>query len=129
MGQVARITRDLEARGAYGVVYPTSLEDLGASIWPDEEQFQEEVEAQWTYQWVRRTFSEIETCSGVTVLSFPEGEEEKEEYIPRTPLGKRLLEIRKRAIQAGMKLLSVDEILEEVRRRRGELKEDEEDLY
>lgn len=36
----------------------------------------------------------------------------------RTTLGKRLLFLRNQAIQSGMKLLSVDEVLEEVRRRR-----------
>lgn len=47
-------------------------------------------------------------------------------YVPRTELGKRLLLLREQAMRAGMKLLSVDEVLEEVRRRRGELEEDEE---
>ena len=125
MCEVASITRDLGVQ----VVYSPSLEDLGASVWLDTHQFQEEAGAKRTYQWVGWTFSEFESSSGVTVLSFPEGEGKKEDYIPRTPLGKRLLEIRKKAIQAGVKLLSVDEILEEVRRRRGELKEDEEDLH
>ncbi len=54
--------------------------------------------------------------------------EGSEEYIPRTLLGKKLLEIRKRAIAAGMKLLSMEEILEEVRRRRRELGYEEEDV-
>lgn len=44
----------------------------------------------------------------------------KIEFIPRTNLGRKLLELRKRAIDEGMQLLSEDEVLEEVRRRRGE---------
>lgn len=44
-----------------------------------------------------------------------------EEYIPRTALGRRLLILRRRAIKKGMKLLSPDEVLEEVERRRGEI--------
>ena len=48
-----------------------------------------------------------------------------EEFVPRTPLGRKLLELRNRAIQAGMRLLNADEVLEEVKRRRGELEDDE----
>lgn len=50
-------------------------------------------------------------------------------FVPRTPLGRELLSLRRKAIRSGMKLLSADEVLEEVRRRRGELEDDEEDLY
>ena len=52
-----------------------------------------------------------------------------EVFVPRTPLGKRLVVLRRKAIQAGMKLLTEDEVLEEVRRRRGELEDDEANLY
>jgi len=50
---------------------------------------------------------------------------EKIRLIPRSDLGRKLLELRKRAIDEGMRLLSADEILEEVRRRRGEQNDDE----
>ena len=46
-------------------------------------------------------------------------------FVSRTSLGRKLLSLRIRAIRAGMRLLSADEVLEEVRRRRGEL--DDED--
>jgi len=49
--------------------------------------------------------------------------------IARTALGRKLSELRNRAIAAGMKLLNEDEILEEVKRRRGELPNDEADIY
>ncbi len=52
-----------------------------------------------------------------------------EEFVPRTPLGRKLLSLRIRAIEAGMKLLSADEVIEEVRRRRGEIGDDEADVY
>jgi len=52
-----------------------------------------------------------------------------EEFVPRTPLGRKLLSLRIQAIRAGMRLLSADEVLEEVRRRRGELEADEADVY
>ena len=45
--------------------------------------------------------------------------------VPRTTLGRKLLDVRNRAIKSGIKLLSADEALEEVRRRRGELEDDE----
>jgi hypothetical protein len=50
---------------------------------------------------------------------------EVEEFTPRTPLGKKLTQLRMRAMAAGMRLLSQDEVLEEVRRRRGEVEDDE----
>lgn len=50
-------------------------------------------------------------------------------FSPRTELGRRLYALRTKAIDAGMKLFSEDEVLEEVKRRRGELEEDEKDLY
>jgi len=51
------------------------------------------------------------------------------EFIPRTELGKRLVALRSKAIAAGMLLLDEDDILEEVRRRRGEIEGDEADLH
>lgn len=42
-------------------------------------------------------------------------------YIPRTALGERLLALRNKAIANGMRLLSTDEVIEEVARRRGEI--------
>lgn len=51
------------------------------------------------------------------------------DFVPRTALGKKLLDLRNRAIAAGIRLLTEDEVLEEVRRRRGEIEGDEKDLY
>lgn len=48
-------------------------------------------------------------------------------FVPATPLGKKLLALRKKAIAKGMKLLDEDEILEEISRRRGE--EEYADIY
>ena len=42
-------------------------------------------------------------------------------FTSRTELGKRLSALRAKAILAGMTLLSEEEVLEEVKRRRGEL--------
>ena len=43
-------------------------------------------------------------------------------FTPRTQLVKRLFALRTKAVRAGMKLLSEEEILKEVKSRRGELK-------
>lgn len=40
-------------------------------------------------------------------------------FRPKSRLGGKLVAIRKKAIQAGIKLLSSDEVLEEVKARRG----------
>ena len=45
-------------------------------------------------------------------------------FAPRIPLGQKLLELRNRVIAAGMQLLSEDEMLEEVKTRRGEMEND-----
>jgi hypothetical protein len=50
------------------------------------------------------------------------------EPVPRTPLGKRLLALRRKAIEGGMRLLDQDEVLEEIRRRRGEVDSDDSDV-
>lgn len=50
-------------------------------------------------------------------------------FIPRTSLGNKLLALRTKAIAAGMKLLSEEEVLEELQRRRGELEDNETDVY
>ena len=42
-------------------------------------------------------------------------------FTPRTELGKRLYALRAKAVSSGMKLLSEEEVLEEVKRRRGEI--------
>ena len=60
-----------------------------------------------------------------TIVNFPGG---REEFRPRTALGAKLLAIRNRAIISGMPLLSEDEVLNEVKRRRGELENDEADI-
>lgn len=51
------------------------------------------------------------------------------EFTPRTELGRKLYALRMRAIASGMKLLSQDEVLEEVKRRRGETAGNETNLY
>jgi hypothetical protein len=45
---------------------------------------------------------------------------ESSEFVPRTKLGRKLMKIREKAIAEGIELLGDDEVLEEIRRRRGE---------
>lgn len=53
---------------------------------------------------------------------------ETKELIPRTELGRKLESLRKRAIEAGMRLLSEEEVLEEVRWRSDKFENDESPL-
>lgn len=40
-------------------------------------------------------------------------------FIPRTPLGRKLVALRNKAISSGMRLFSEKEVLEKLKRRRG----------
>lgn len=55
--------------------------------------------------------------------------EQETEFTPRTALGGRLYALRRQAIASGMKLLSQDEVLAEVKRHRGEAEDHETDLH
>lgn len=68
------------------------------------------------------------STSQATEMILSEWERESD-FIARTALGKRLVALRTKAIAAGMRLLTEDEVLEEVRRRRGELEDNEANLY
>ncbi len=46
---------------------------------------------------------------------------EKKKKSQRVPLGKRLMALRQKAIEEGLTLLTTDEILAEVKHRRGEI--------
>ena len=45
------------------------------------------------------------------------------DFVPQTPLGKKLWEIRQRAIAAGLQLLNEEEIEQELTARRGGYRE------
>lgn len=62
-------------------------------------------------QEARSSVSRIEFGSSVVV----------QEYQPRTPLAKKLLAIRERAIAKGMVLLTKEEVFREIESRRGEI--------
>lgn len=64
---------------------------------------------------------EASSCSVPVSQIIMGGGTEKRRYQPRTALGERLIAIREQAIAKGLRLLDADEIIEEVRRRRGEI--------
>jgi hypothetical protein len=77
---------------------------------------------------IRSTKVRVLETDGVITIT-PVEEADCSLFTPRTELGKRLLALRAKAVLAGMKLLSEEEVLEEVKRRRGELDENEKNLY
>lgn len=76
-------------------------------------------------EYIRPVGSEKSSCQLLSV--FQSGLETG--FTPKTELGRRLYALRTKAVVAGMKLLSEDEVLAEVKRRRGEIENDETDLY
>ena len=52
-----------------------------------------------------------------------ESKEPKAEYVPQTPLAKKLWDIRQRAIASGLPLLNEAEIAQELAERRGGYRE------
>lgn len=68
---------------------------------------------------------EISTCQSMDVFL----SRWETVFTPKTELGRRLYALRTKAALAGMKLLSEEEVLEEVKRRRREIENDETDLY
>lgn len=121
------LTANLMAQTACGVTFPPSYEYRGfpRERIPTLGLFKHGF---GTWTWIRFDSPVAERAGSfqVTILIIPG---EKEEYAPRTALGEKLVSLRKKAVAAGMRLLSEDELLEEVRRRRGELENHEADVY
>ena len=118
-----RLTNELAAETASGVLFPRYLQE-----WPGSSERPLPEDRRRAAQWVNLVLPvrEEDMSYRSTEIVFPEV---TEEFVPRTPLGSKLLSLRIRAIQAGMTLLSTDEVLEELRRRRGELEDNDTDLY
>ncbi|MCU0536047.1 MAG: hypothetical protein MUD14_19335 [Hydrococcus sp. Prado102] len=57
------------------------------------------------------------------VLQLAQSLKPQPEFVPQTPLGKKLWEIRQRAIANGMKLLTEEELEQELAERRGGYRE------
>jgi len=120
MTETERLIDDFAARKSYGVTGTSPLEGtfpiamLGLSV----------KNPVWI-SFVLPLGLEEGSCQITEVISLGE----QKEFVPRTAFGRKLLSLRKRAIASGMQLLSEDEVLEEVRRRRGETNNDEKDVY
>ncbi len=117
------LTNEMLGRKSTGVVFPFSPEA-------------------WSSLGERRTGALCRMLSPWIDLMYPIGEEKSTSqttkvfradweigFIPRTALGKTLVTLRAKAIAAGMRLLNEDEVLEEVKRRRGEFEDNEANLY
>lgn len=118
-----RLTSDWVAMTTSGVLFPTYPEEGPGSSEPPLQESRRR-----TTSWVNFVLPVPDEKMSwrntkIAVSEIAEG------FVPRTPLGKQLLSLRNKAIRSGMKLLSADEVLEEVKRRRGELEDDEADLY
>lgn len=116
-----RLTRAWDAGRTSGVIsqYLKELTGYGACL-PVESGFQAALGINFV-----PPLRDEDLTSRITEIVFPEA---TEAFIPRVPLGEKLRDLRTRAIKAGMELLNADGILEEVRRRRGELVDDEADV-
>lgn len=75
------------------------------------------------WRWLSSSGIDCGASRGVTISRLVERSLER-----RTALGRRLIALRERAIAAGLRLLSDDEVLVEVKRRRGEVEGDETNL-
>ena len=115
-----RLTSEWAARKASGVLFPMYPEE-----WTGYSEYFSTERQPGAILFVLPVREEDMSCRRTKII-FPEV---MEEFVPRTELGRKLLALRNQAIQAGMKLLPEDEILEEVRRRRGEVEENEADIY
>ena len=68
------------------------------------------------YRFIEASDSSFPACR-ITARDFTG----KPSYLPKTALGKKLMDLRNEAIAKGLTLLNADEIIEEVNRRRGEV--------
>jgi len=118
------LTNEFSGRMTRSSLFPFPWEEVqpGLVDW-DREGFPRTTAVPWMV-FIRPVEEERSTCQSINV--FPARWEKG--FIPRTDLGQRLYALRTKAIAAGMKLLSEEEVLEEVKRRRGEI-ENEKDLY
>ncbi len=78
----------------------------------------------YTFATVEFHYRGVNVSTPVEIGSRPTvGDSLVDGYEPRTALGRKLIELRRAYILGGGKLLSQDEVLEEVRRNRGEFSE------
>lgn len=116
------LTNNFSARKTYGVIDFTAGYRPQVGIYP---QYSNTTQIHSTHITFIFPVGKEEASYQVTGVALGEAME----FIPRTDLGRALASIRKRAIDAGMKLLNEEEVLEEIKIRRGELNTEDTDLH
>jgi len=116
------LTNELLSRGSTGIVFPVPQETWCGSC------ERTEIDYPRRPAWIAFVYpiggeKSTSQATEVTPTELEGG------FVPRTALGMRLATLRTKAIAAGMRLLTEDEVIEEVKRRRGELEDNEADLY
>lgn len=105
--------KSIESKDALGFAAATSL--CIAEIATEGAQFANNAESRIVYD-----FGMVQsTCSHISEISSPPPKPVT--YVPKTPLGATLMTLRKKAIERGMPLLTEEQIIEEISRRRGDL--------
>jgi hypothetical protein len=82
-----------------------------------------EVEMATKEQQLLECWRELPPDAQDQVLQLAQSLQPEPEFAPQTPLGKKLWEIRQRAIAEGMKLLTEEELEQELAERRGGYRE------
>jgi len=118
------LTDEISGRMTGSGLFPFSWEDWPGLVGQRREAAIRKVSVPWIV-FISPVEQERSTCQSTEVFS----SQWETVFTPRTDLGKRLYALRTKAVIAGMKLLSEEEVLEEVKRRRGEIEENEKDLY
>lgn len=122
MAAVITLTNEILNSGSTGIVFPVPQESWCGSCERPEINYPRRT------AWIAVVYpigGEKSTSQATEVTP----KEWEKGFVPRTALGMRLATLRTKAIAAGMRLLTEDEVLEEVKRRRGEIKDNEADLY
>jgi len=114
------LTDEISGRMTRSDLFPFSWEDWPGMVDRRREDAPREKAVPWMVI-IRPVEEERSTCQSLNVFL----SRWETVFTPRTELGRRLYTLRTKAVEAGMKLLSEEEVLEEVKRRRGESEEDE----
>ena len=125
MAYTVTMTNEIIGRMSTGVMLP-----LSSDAWLDFGERRAVTDYKRIWRWIDFVYpvsGEKSTSQATEVI--PSEWERESDFIPRTALGKRLITLRTKAIAAGVRLLTEDEVLVEVKRRRGELEDEEADLY
>ena len=125
MAYTVTLTNEIMGRMSTGAILP-----LSSDVWSGFIERRTDADYKALSPWVTFVYPvsiEKSTSQATEVILSEWGRES--DFVARTALGKTLVASRTKAIAAGMRLLTEDEVLEEVKRRRGELEDNEANLY